>query len=176
MPPVTSVPAAGKYVAPAPAGFVGVRVGHLSRLKHIFHRPLGDLQSCVTVRFREDDPSSIHSEAGSPGVRTECVLDGVGTRAEEPSLREGDSLRGQQFRIHTFLQLPRPFSSEFSALLLHLHSSAFCRRSSHGFTGSPRALPDREKARHDALPARVECAVARPEDPGRRFPPWRSRR
>jgi hypothetical protein len=30
MPPATSVPAAGKYVAPAPAGFVGVRVGRLT--------------------------------------------------------------------------------------------------------------------------------------------------
>jgi hypothetical protein len=29
MPPATSVPTAGKYVAPAPAGFIGVRVGHL---------------------------------------------------------------------------------------------------------------------------------------------------
>jgi hypothetical protein len=91
-------------------------------------------------------------------------------REEVPSLIKGDSLHGQQFRIRTFLQLSRPFSSESSALLLHLHSSAFCHRSSHGFTGSSRALPDREKARHGALPARVECAVARPEDPGRRFP------
>jgi hypothetical protein len=29
MPPATSVPAAGKYVAPAPASFIGVRVGRL---------------------------------------------------------------------------------------------------------------------------------------------------
>jgi hypothetical protein len=29
MPPATSVPTAGKYVAPAPANFIGVRVGHL---------------------------------------------------------------------------------------------------------------------------------------------------
>jgi hypothetical protein len=42
------------------------------RLKNIFHRPLGDVRSCVTVRFREDGPSSIHSEAGSPGV---CHVD-----------------------------------------------------------------------------------------------------
>jgi hypothetical protein len=104
------------------------------------------------------------------------VLAGWGwdVHAEEPSLRKGDSLRGQQFCIRTFLQLPRPFSSESSALLLHLHSSAFHRRSIHCFTGSSRALLDRKKARHGALPARVECTVARPEDPGRRFPPWRS--
>jgi hypothetical protein len=96
------------------------------RLKIIFQRPLGDVRSCVTVRFQEDDPSSIHSEAGSPGVchvdlgphvgdrvtaSTECALDGVGTCAEEPSLRKGDSFCGQQFRIRTFLQLPHPFSS-----------------------------------------------------------------
>ena len=101
---------------------------------------------------------------------------GWDARVEEPSLRKADSLRDQQFRIHTFLQLPCPFSSESSALLLHSHSSAFRRCSSHGFTGSSRALLDREKAQYGALPARMECVVARPKDPGRRFPPWRSRR
>jgi hypothetical protein len=69
-----------------------------------------------------------------------------------------------------FLQLLRPFSSESSAPLLHPHFS-FCRRSSHGFTGSSRELPDREEARHGAPPARMECAIARLENPGRRFPP-----
>jgi hypothetical protein len=33
---------------------------------------------------------------------TRCALDGVGTRAGEPSLRRGDSSRGQQLRIRTF--------------------------------------------------------------------------
>jgi hypothetical protein len=105
MPPATSVPAVGKYVAPAPAGFIGGARGasYCRRLKNIFQRPLGDVRSCVMVRFREDDPSSIHSEAGSPGVchvdlgphvgdqvtaSTKCTLDGVGTRARESPLWE----------------------------------------------------------------------------------------
>jgi hypothetical protein len=35
-------------------------------------------------------------------VSTRCALDGVGMRAGEPSLRKGDSFRGQQLRIRTF--------------------------------------------------------------------------
>jgi hypothetical protein len=69
-----------------------------------------------------------------------------------------------------FLQLLCPFPSESSAPLLHSHFSAFRHCCSHGFAGSSQALPDREEARHGASPARMECAVARPEDPGRRFP------
>jgi hypothetical protein len=41
-------------------------------LKNIFQRPLGDVRPCVTVRFREDGPSPMYSEAGSPGV---CHVD-----------------------------------------------------------------------------------------------------
>jgi hypothetical protein len=103
MPPATSIRAAGKYVAPAPAGFIGGARGasYCRRQKNIFHRPLGVVRSCVTVHFREDGPSSIHSEAGSPGVcpvdlgphvgdrvtvSTECVLDGVGTHMRKSPL------------------------------------------------------------------------------------------
>jgi hypothetical protein len=74
-----------------------------------------------------------------------------------------------------FLQLLHPFSSESSAPLLHSHFSAFHPYSSHGFSSSSGALPDREEARHGVPPARMECVVARREDPSWRFPPWRSR-
>jgi hypothetical protein len=99
-----------------------------------------------------------------------CTLDGVGTRAGEPSLRKGDSFHGQQLHIHTFFNCCVLSPLESSAPLSHSHLSAFRHCSSHGFPGSSRALPDREEARHGALPARMECAVARLEDPGRRFP------
>jgi hypothetical protein len=35
-------------------------------------------------------------------VSTRCTLDGVWTRAGEPSLRKGGPFRGQQLRIRTF--------------------------------------------------------------------------
>jgi hypothetical protein len=100
---------------------------------------------------------------------TRCALDGIGTRAGEPSLKRGLIPRPAVTLSH-FLQLLRPFSSESSAPLLHSHFSAFRHCSRHGFTGSSRALPDREEARHGAPPARMECAVTRLEDPGRRYP------
>jgi hypothetical protein len=71
MPPVTSVLAAGRYVAPAPGGFVGPRAGRLiaaTQVKNILQRPLGDVRSCVTVCFWGDGSSSMHSEAGFPGA------------------------------------------------------------------------------------------------------------
>jgi hypothetical protein len=74
-----------------------------------------------------------------------------------------------------FLQLMHPFSSESSASLLHSHFSAFRPCSSHRFSGSSRALQDRGEARHGAPLARMECTVARRENPNLRFSPWRSR-
>jgi hypothetical protein len=103
-------------------------------------------------------------------VSTRCASDGIGTRVGEPSLKRGFIPRPAVMLSH-FLQLLRPFSSESSTPLLHSHFSAFRHCSRHGFSGSSRALPDQEEARHGAPPAWMECAVAHLEDPGRRYPP-----
>jgi hypothetical protein len=114
------------------------------------------------------------SETGSlrvPGARR---MGFPGARAGEPSLKRGFTPRSAVTPSH-FPQLLYPSTSEFSAPPLHSHSSAFRRRSRHGLAGSSRALPDREGTRHVAPPARMECAGACLEDPGRRYSPWRSR-
>jgi hypothetical protein len=115
------------------------------------------------------------SVTGSLRALGACRMGFPGARAGEPSLKRGFIPRSAVTLSH-FLQLPRPLTSESSAPLLHSHSSAFCRRSRHGLAGSSRALPDQEGTRHDASPARMECAGARLEDPGRRYSPRRSRR
>jgi hypothetical protein len=108
-------------------------------------------------------------------VSTRCALDGVGMRAGAPPLGKGGLIPWPAVAHSHFLQLLHPFSSESSVPLLHLHFPAFRPCSSHGFSGSSRALLDREETRHGASPARMECVVARREDPGWRFSPWRSR-
>jgi hypothetical protein len=114
------------------------------------------------------------SGTGSLRVPSARRMGFPGARAGEPYLKRGFILRSAVTLSH-FLQLLHPYTSESSTPLLHSHSSAFRRHSRHGLAGSSRALPDREGTRHGAPPARMECAGARLEDPGRRYSPWLSR-
>jgi hypothetical protein len=88
---------------------------------------------------------------------------------------KGFTLRVVVTLLYSF-QLLRPFTFEFSAPPLHLHSSAFRRRSFRGFASPSWALPLQGGTQPGAQPTRMGRASIRRKDPRWRFSPQRSRR
>jgi hypothetical protein len=90
-------------------------------------------------------------------------------------LEEGFTLCAAVTLSHS-LPIVAPFCLRALCAPLHLRSSAFRRRSRHGFASSPRAFPVRGGAQPGAPPARVERAGVRRKDPRWRYSPRRSHR